>query len=328
MGKDREVKNISRKIRDFLFNNTNKEFLIFLFFLVISGGFWLLLAMNEDTDKEILVPVKLINVPKNVVVTTNTEDTLRVNVRDKGFLIMGYVYGNQIRPIEIDFSKYADEKHRSSIGSADLQRMIYQTLFSSTKITAVRPDHFDIVYTYGHSKKVPVKMSGRIDPDESHYLANVKFWPDSVLVYAADELIDNIKEAYTEPIYIQNFADTVTRNVSLKRIYGAKFMPAQVKIGLYPDIMTEQRLEVQITAVNMPAGKVLRTFPQRVRVVFVTGASMYRSIRPESFKVVADYNDIVANPSDKCAIRVVAVPHGVRNVRPEIDKVDYLIEEL
>jgi YbbR domain-containing protein len=191
----------------------------------------------------------------------------------------------------------------------------------------VRPDHFDIVYTFGHSKKVPVKMNGRVDPGESHYLASVKFWPDSVLIYADDAKLDSIKEAFTESIYLQNFSDTLIRNVSLKKIYGVKYIPNTVKIGLYPDIMTEQRIEVPIMAVNMPEGKVLRTFPQRVKVIFVTGASMFRSIRPESFKVAADYNDIKANPSDKCAIRIIAVPHGVKNARPEIQSVDYLIEE-
>ncbi len=326
MRKD-EGRRIFRKVRDFLFAAVNKEFLIFLFFLGASGAFWLVLALNEDTDREIAVPVRLVNVPKNVVVTTNTEDTLHVNVRDKGFLVVGYVYGNKIQPLEIDFSKYANEKHSATIGSADLQRMVYQTLFKSTKITGMRPDRFDIVYNYGRSKKVPVRMSGRVDPGESHYLAGIKFWPDSVLVYASNELIDSIKEAFTTPIYLQNFTDTLIRDISLKRIFGAKFIPEKVRVGLYPDIMTEQRLEIPIKAINMPPGKVLRTFPQRVKVVFVTGASMYRSIRPADFRVVADYNEITASPSDKCSIRIVAVPHGVRNARPEINKVDYLIEE-
>ena len=322
-----EGKNIYRKIRDFLFSAANKEFLIFLFFLAASGGFWLLLSLNEDTDQELLVPVRLTNIPKNVVVTTNTEDTLHVNVHDKGFFVLGYLYGNRLKPIEIDFAKYTNEKRKSTVSAADLQRLIYQSMYKSTKITGMRPDHLDIVYTFGHSKKVPVKMNGRVDPGESHYLASVKFWPDSVLIYADDEKLDSIKEAMTESIYLQNFTDTLIKNVGLKRIYGVKYIPNTVKIGLYPDIMTEQRMEVPIVAINMPEGKVLRTFPQRVRVVFVTGASMFRSIRPESFKVVADYNDIKANPSDKCTIRIIAVPHGVKNARPEIESVDYLIEE-
>ena len=322
-----EGRSIYHIIRDFLFSAANKEFLIFLFFLIASGGFWLLLSLNEDTDQELLVPIRLTNVPKNVVVTTNVEDTLHVNVRDKGFFIMAYVYGGKLKPIEIDFTKYTDENKKSTISAADIQRMLYQMMYKSTKITSMRPDHFDIVYTFGHSKKVPVKMNGRVDPGESHYLASVKFWPDSVLIYADDAKLDSIKEAFTESIYLQNFSDTLIRNVSLKKIYGVKYIPNTVKIGLYPDIMTEQRIEVPIMAVNMPEGKVLRTFPQRVKVIFVTSASMFRSIRPESFKVAADYNDIKANPSDKCAIRIIAVPHGVKNARPEIQSVDYLIEE-
>jgi hypothetical protein len=87
-----EGRSIYHIIRDFLFSAANKEFLIFLFFLIASGGFWLLLSLNEDTDQELLVPIRLTNVPKNVVVTTNVEDTLHVNVRDKGFFIMAYVY--------------------------------------------------------------------------------------------------------------------------------------------------------------------------------------------------------------------------------------------
>lgn len=322
-----EGRSTSRKIRDFLFSAANKEFLIFLFFLIASGGFWLLLSLNEETDHELLVPIRLTNVPKNVVVTTNMDDTLHVNVHDKGFFIMTYAFGSKVKPINIDFSKYTDDKKKTSISSSDLQRMIYQMLYKSTKITSIRPDHFDIVYTFGHSKKVPVKMNGRVDPGESHYLASVKFWPDSVVIYADDEKLDSIKEAFTESIYLQNFTDTIIRNVGMKKIYGVKYIPNTVKIGLYPDVMTEQRLEVPITAINMPEGKVLRTFPQRVKVVFVTGASMFRSIRQENFKVVADYNDIKTNHSDKCAIRIIAVPHGVKNARPEIESVDYLIEE-
>ena len=34
-------------IRDFFFSRTNKEVLLFVFFLAISGIFWLMLTLNE-----------------------------------------------------------------------------------------------------------------------------------------------------------------------------------------------------------------------------------------------------------------------------------------
>jgi hypothetical protein len=86
-------------------------------------------------------------------------------------------------------------------------------------------------------------------------------------------------------------------------------------------------VEVPITAINMPKGKILRTFPSRVKVKFVVGASMFRLIRAEHFKVVADYDELSRRPSDKCNIYLKATPHGATKARLEFNQVDYLIEQ-
>ena len=44
----------------------------------------------------------------------------------------------------------------------------------------------------------------------------------------------------------------------------------------------------------------------------------------ESFRALGDIKN---HPSEKCAVRLKAVPHGVRNARTEVETVDYLIEE-
>ena len=76
-----------KNIRNFLFGFLNKEFLIFLFFLALSAIFWLMMALNETYEREITVPMSLTNVPKNVVLTTEMDSTVKVTVRDKGFKI-------------------------------------------------------------------------------------------------------------------------------------------------------------------------------------------------------------------------------------------------
>jgi hypothetical protein len=77
----------------------------------------------------------------------------------------------------------------------------------------------------------------------------------------------------------------------------------------------------------MPEGKILRTFPSKVKVVYTVGASAIRNISPGQFTVVADYNDILAHPSDKCPVKLTAKPSGLKNVKLELDEVNYLIEE-
>lgn len=315
-------------VRNFLFSSANREFLTFFFFLVLSTIFWLMTALNETYEREIGVPAYLVNIPKNVVVTSDMEDTVRVTVRDKGFALLAYTYGEGIRPINVNFqSAITRQSGYGVVSSQELMKMINQRFSGSSKIVQVKPDRLDFHYNYGLSRQVSVKMSGHVVPGKSFYLARTRFWPEKVTVYGSKQALDSLRFVKTVPINITNFNDTVLRTVALETIKGVKIVPNTVRIGLYPDILTEENIEVSITAVNMPEGKVLRTFPQRVTVNFIVGASMFRSISPEQFAVVVDYNEIIDHPSDKCSIHLRETPQGVRNARLKMTQVDYLIEE-
>ena len=315
-------------VRNFLFSSANREFLTFFFFLVLSTIFWLMTALNETYEREIGVPAYLVNIPKNVVVTSDMEDTVRVTVRDKGFALLAYTYGEGIRPINVNFqSAITRQSGYGVVSSQELMKMINQRFSGSSKIVQVKPDRLDFHYNYGLSRQVSVKMSGHVVPGKSFYLARTRFWPEKVTVYGSKQALDSLRFVKTVPINITNFNDSVLRTVALETIKGVKIVPNTVRIGLYPDILTEENIEVPITAINMPEGKVLRTFPQRVTVNFIVGASMFRSISPEQFAVVVDYNEIIDHPSDKCSIHLRETPQGVRNARLKMTQVDYLIEE-
>ena len=256
------------------------------------------------------------------------EDTVRVTVRDKGFALLAYTYGEGIRPINVNFhSAITRQSGYGVVSSQELMKMINQRFSGSLKIVQVKPDRLDFHYNYGLSRQVSVKMSGHVVPGKSFYLARTRFWPEKVTVYGSKQALDSLRFVKTVPINITNFNDTVLRTVALETIKGVKIVPNTVRIGLYPDILTEENIEVPITAINMPEGKVLRTFPQRVTVNFIVGASMFRSISSEQFAVVVDYNEIIDHPSDKCSIHLRETPQGVRNARLKMTQVDYLIEE-
>jgi hypothetical protein len=306
----------------------NKEFLIFLFFLALSGGFWLMMTLNETYEKELYVPIHLVNVPKNAIITSDLEDTVCVTVRDKGFTLVTYETSRRIRPVSIDFDDYANKSTgHGVIPVSDVQKMIAVQLYGSSKITSIKSDKLEFFFNYGRSKKVPVHLLGKVVTGQSYYLAHTRFSPDSVTIYANKAILDSVHFVYTEYQNIVNFDDTIIRRVPLRKIRGVKCVPSTVRITLYPDILTEESIEVPITAINVPDGKVLRMFPSRVKVDFVIGASMFRTIKPEHFKVVADYKELEENPSDKCNLYLRAFPHGINKAHLSVQTVDYLIEQ-
>ena len=304
------------------------EFLTFFFFLVLSSIFWLMTALNETYEREVSVPAYLVNVPKNVVIKSDMEDTVRVTVRDKGFALLAYIYGEGVRPININFQSFVTRQSGYGVvPSQELMKMVNQRFSGASKVVQVKPDRLDFYYNYGQSRQVPVKMAGIVVPGKSFYLARTRFWPETVTVYGSKQTLDSLRYVKTVPINITNFNDTVVKTVALEKIKGVKIVPNIVRIGLYPDILTEETIEVPVTAVNMPEGKVLRSFPQRVTVNFIVGASMFRSISSDQFAVVVDYNELIEHPSDKCNIHLRQCPQGVRNARLQMTQVDYLIEE-
>lgn len=324
----RRINQNTTNIKSFLFKLFNKEFLIFLFFLALSSTFWLLMTLNETYEKELKIPIHLTNIPKNVVITTMSKDTVTVTVKDKGFTLLAYMSNKQI-PINFNFETFSSKTNsKGIIALTDIAKQTYLQLYGSTRISSVKPDHIDFYFNYGEYKRVPVKLVGKIEPEKSYYLAGKKIYPEAVTVYAHKSILDTIKYITTNEMDVTNFNDTVVKTVELKMAKGIKAVPSTVKVTLYPDILTEQTLEVPITAINMPEGKVLRTFPSKVTVRFSIGASMFRNVKPEQFKVVADYNELKNHPSDKCTLHLRVYPHTVSRCHLDIQKIDYLIEQL
>ena len=320
-------RSVWRAVREFLFTKTSKEFLIFMFFLALSGAFWLSLTLNETYEREFAVPVSVIGVPKNAVLTSDEVDTVRVTIRDKGIFLVSYKYGDALKRINLPFHNFTHNNGTGLIPASEIQKRLYQKLISSSKITAIKPEKLEFFYNYGSKKQVPIRWSGRVIPEELYFISRVSYDPDSVTIFAAQDKLDSINIVYTEQLNYANFRDTLTVDCNLAKLKGVKTVPDRIRIKFYTDVLTEERISnIPIVGVNMPEGKVLRTFPAKTSVSFVAGVSVYRNLKPEDFTVIADYDEIRRNPSEKCRIYLKNVPSGISRAKLETNMVDYLIE--
>lgn len=320
----KKIGNICSKL---LFSKANKELLLFVFFVALSGIFWLQTTLNEVYEQEFSIPVSVTGIPKNAVLTSDETDTVRMTIRDKGITLLTYMYGDVLRKISVNFKSYSKGNGTGVISQQELQKLVYQQLANGSRITSVKPEKLEFYYNYGDKKTVPVRWSGRVIPEELYFISRVVYHPDSITIYASPEKLDSINVVYTEPLNYANFRDTLSLNCALDKIRGVKMTPDHTQVTFCTDVLTEESIEgVPIKAINMPAGKSLRTFPSRVNVTFVTGVSVYRNLKPTDFTVVADYNEIKDHPQEKCHIYLKTAPRGISRVRLETSMVDYLIE--
>lgn len=228
----KQLQRIWQFFSNFLFSRANKEFLFSCSSSPCRARFWLSLTLNETYEQEFAIPFSVTDIPKNAVLTSDDVDTVRMTIRDKGIVLLAYNYGDYLKHVKIPFRSYTRNNGTGYVSAQELQKLVYQRMLSSSKITSVKQDKLEFYYNYGTKKQVPVRWSGRVIPDELFFISRVHYSPDSVTVYAADDKLDSISIIYTEPLNYANFRDTLRIDCHLTRMKGVKIVPDHVRVTL------------------------------------------------------------------------------------------------
>lgn len=321
-------KRLNRMMKDFLFSERSREFFLFLFFFFVAGGFWLLQTLNGEFEDDLQVPLRLKGVPNDVVITSELPQSLQLRIKDRGTVLLNYKVGKDFLPLSIDFDKVKGSDHHVRLPFSQLEKQLLSQLNASTRLLSVKPDTLDFYYTRAKSKRVPVRMRGKITPAQTYFLADTLFCPDSVEVFAPAAMLDTIDAAYTAYTEWSNVADTVKRTFDLHTQQGVKFIPQQVEVQLFTDVYTEAAIEVPLEGVDFPRDKALRAFPSKVKVHFQVGKNRYKSLRASEFQLKVSYDELMQLGSLKYTVRLDQMPQGVLNVRFVPEQVDFLIEQV
>ena len=315
------------KIRSFLLSKKSREFLIFMFFVLVSFTFWLLQVLNDDYETELSVSLKMKNVSENVVFTSELPKELKIGIKDRGTVLVNYLWGQTIYPININFGEYAEKGNHVKILSSSLSKHIQGHLNQSTKILSIKPDTLEFIYTRGDAKKLPVKLCGEVKTARQYYISDIILSPDSVMVYAPHHILDTMQAVYTERIHVEEASDTIRQRIGMMPLKGAKFLPSYTDATFLVDVYSEKSVEVPVQGVNFPSDKVLRTFPSKVQVTFQVGLSHFKNVSADDFSVVVDYNDLRENKTEKCRLELGHSPEMVKRVRIKPQEIDYIIEQ-
>lgn len=324
------AKMLWQQLRRFLFGTGSRELLVFLFFLFVSAGFWLLQALDESYDTEIEVPVEMTDVPDDVVITTPLPDFLRVSIRDKGTVLTRY-WRHDIVPLQISFLDY-DKGTVSGmvrVPQTDVLKAVQERIYGTSRIQAIHPDTLVYYFNHGMHASRPVKVTGVVETDPHYYLMSLETDPSEVEVYASPNILDTLVAVPTQPFDLTNIKENSTWTVKLQSVQGAKFIPDSVRVRATVDVYMENVIEIPVVPLNFPGDKVLRTFPSTVKVTYTSGYARSREINRRNFISVVTYEEILdlqRQGKTKIPVRIKSIPEDVSNVRIEPGELDYLIE--
>ena len=124
----RTFKSTVTDIKAFLHRQRWKEALIFFCFVLLSFGFWLLQALQQEYETDLSIPVKYNNVPANIIFESKIPDMIKVHVRDKGSALLNYTLGQKFRSITINLESLPMDTDRLIISRNSLETDIQKQI--------------------------------------------------------------------------------------------------------------------------------------------------------------------------------------------------------
>lgn len=304
-----------------------RNILVFFVFLLIAIVFWFMQAMQETTTAQLTYQLHITNVPKEIIFTSDVPKTVSISVSGRGWTILQYWSKLDKRELNVNFSDIEKSNSKLILDGNLWKRLTQKDFGNGLRYVSSLPSSLDIYFSNGLTKRVPIVFNGTIKPQPQYLICGIDIDPDSADIIAPIYLLDSIHEVATVPQTIVNLEDTLNTVIPLQTAAGIKVLPDSVRLTVCVDLFTEKTIEVPIYCENIPANRVLRTFPSKAQVTFHVSSSMINKISSRDFIVVVDY-DKLDNNSKKCNLELRSQPDYVNHVRITPEQIEYVIEQV
>ena len=239
------------RVRRFFSRLMNRNFMVFLFFLFLSAAFWVFLALDDEYEREFDVPLELVNVPENVVITTPLPETFHVVLKDRGSQLINYHYAG-LPKVTVDFTNYDRHLGMVSFPVTDITKQLVQKMSTSTRLVSAKPERLEYLFNFGMHVRMPVRLHATVKAEASYAVSSVRVKPDSVTVKitSGESILDSITNDNLELFIEYNrFAiedvDSLAPTVKLKLAPGINREMSIKAIEVIPDKISLVRKEVK-----------------------------------------------------------------------------------
>ncbi len=312
---------------------SRKNFIVFLFFLVLSTLLWFLDALNQSYKTTVAVPVTYINWPNGKMNISDLPDKLEVTVTGYGFDILNYNLKSSLRKVKIDLGQADltpmgknDSVHYYLLSKSIVDQVNAQ-LVQGLKALSIKPDTIFFAFTSLGTKIVPVKLDAQFKfAKQFTAKSEPKLTPEQVSVTAPLVILDTLKFIKTKEYFFNNIKESIDQELLLKAPPKSTVKPSKVKLTLEVERYTEVRKKINLQVINQPDSIVLRIFPQAVTVKYLVGFSNYQKVNTADFIFAVDYNDIKKSISGRLPVKVLHAPTNIISYTYSPTSVDYIIE--
>jgi hypothetical protein len=299
--------------------------------LLVAGLFWLLHSLSKEYIITIRVPVSYSHLPEQKMIAVDLPDSVDAEVIGSGFTILAFQLTSASTPLDLD------ARQSRSLGNGDFAMATYShseriegAVGNGLKILRVMPDTIVLSFEGRAEKRVPVRPRVTVKCAPMFRLGDtIKTIPAYVMVSGAEALVKRINYVETEPKNYTGLNKAVNETVNLvlpQELQQLSLSISKVNLVVPVGQYTEKKFSIPVEPINVPPNVILKTFPDKVDVIFQVPIGEFSAITMDMFRVVADYSKIDPK-GNTIAIEIVRQPLNVLNLHVQPQRVEFLIRK-
>ncbi len=311
----------------------SKNLLVFSIFVLIATILWFLNALEKNYTTSIILPVEFYGYPTNTInISHKRVNSLKLNIKGKGFDIMRFQFKKHILPLKIDLAQIGLKKIKLKdanyfIISKNIAPQIEMQLPSNLILEGIIPDTIYFLLVKSISKKVKIIPNIKISLQKQYALVKQPYVvPDTAILTGPENIVDTTYFVYTNFIYFTGVNKSIKHEVEVLSPEYTIVSPSKVKLIIEVEQYTEKILQIPIKVINLPDTIQLLTFPNQVEVKAKVSFSKYDSIKSDLFEAVVDYNEVKTAISDKLTVEMRKIPNFIYDYEYKPHFVEYILQ--
>jgi len=322
------ISNTIHKIKEI---RLSKNIISYLICVVIASILWILNALSKDYSAELTYPIKYINFPEDKYPVLKLPAQLHLEVKARGFALLGYRIRTSFLPITFNVSTYTNHLKSNKdvfeylLNTNDIKDKIENQLSPDIKLLNVYPEEILFKFAVAKHKKVAVKPALNYTLKRQYILTRVTAIPDSIWVSGPASVIDTLPYITTQPLHLKELSKNTERKLALIPAPDCTFQEETVEVLLKVEQYTEAKRTLPIIAVHVPDSMNIRLFPPNVNISYDIGLSKYDKVNDKDFVFSVDYPK---NPTTNfLEIKVSKSPGFIKDLSYSPKKVEYILEK-
>jgi len=304
----------------------NKNTRMFLFFILLSFIFWLLINLSKVYISNADVYVTYYNLPKTKIIKRPPKKHIKFELKAGGFKFLTYQIDNpniklnlaHLHHLKKDMYYYLPNKHLRDL----------QLQFSSdVELLSVDTDTIYIELTSLASKKVKVIPNINIEFKNGYNLAKpIIVKPKSVIIIGPKSILDTIKSIKTIKLDLNNIASNISKKLFLNN-YNNRIKTSRTKVNIEIKVakFTETSISINFKVINVPKGYKINTIPKEIKLKYQVSLSDFNKVSPSMFEVVCDFSKSAKDSLNYLIPEIVSKPDFVNSIQILPNKIEYLL---